>query len=390
MKRIVCMILGIGLLLSGCTSPAVDEPQSTPAATAQTENTTETIEALPEQEAMYAVSLPAISENSYADDGTVIFSYTRQSMALFLPDPDVAHMVIEDFRTRVESATDTVNILLDSAKANYTSSANWTPYLYSITYSPMRMDQGVLSLFGNSVTYSGTSHPDRLCVSASYDLVTGDVLTLGSIMSAEASTDDFCALVLDQLEKIRDEKYLYEGYENTVEQRFSKDESQDQDWYFSTNGLCFYFVPYEIAPYSSGVITVEIPYTELTGLIYDGYFPAERESASGTVYSIVSDETTASRFTQIAELVLDADGQMAFLYTNGAVWDLKIEYGAWDTTSTVFTPVYTALFSGSLTPGDAIMLQSNELTTLRLTYSTGTEIVTQHFTQTEQGLMLIT
>ena len=385
MKKIFCILVCLSLILAGCSKPSTDETQ---AETAATVSATEPIVILPQQEAMYAVSVPAVSETTLADDGTVIFTYTHQSMMLTVPDPEVANKVIIDFLSRNDASAVTAETVRQSAKANYNGYAEWTPYLYSITYSPMRMDQGVLSLFGSCVTYSGASHPERLSVSANYDLVTGDVLTLGSIMSANASTEDFCDLVLYALAEIKAAKYLYDGYEETVKQRFSKDESLDQDWYFSTSGLCFYFVPYQIAPYSSGVIVAEIPYEDLTGLLYDGYFPAERETTAGTIQATVLDETDTAQFTQIAELVLDPDAQMVFLQTDGILWDVKIEYGAWDSANINFVPVYTALFSGSLTPGDAIMIQSDELSSLRLTYTSGAETVTQHFTFSENGVAL--
>lgn len=387
MKKILCFIICLSLLLAGCGNPNTDETGTVPHTA--TEYVTAPVVILPQQEAMYAVSVPAISESTLAEDGTVIFSYTHQSMMLTVPDPEVASKVIIDFLSRNDAASEVAEIIRASAKANYNGSSDWTPYLYNITYSPTRMDQGVLSLFGSCVTYSGTSHPERLSVSASYDLVTGDVLTLGSIMSSQATTQDFCDLVLKSLQKIKDTKYLYDGYENTVKQRFSEDESFDQDWYFSTTGLCFYFVPYEIAPYSSGVIIAEIPYEELVGLLYDGYFPAERESTAGSIQVTALDKSDTAPFTQIAELVLDADGEMVFLHTDGILWDVKIEYGAWDTSLEAFAPVYTPLFSGSLTPGDAIMIQSNELTSLRLTYTNGNERVTQHFVHSQEGVELV-
>ena len=393
MKKILCFIICLSILLAGCAAQNTNETQAE--ATNNTENVvadnyaTEPITILPQQEAMYAVSVPAVSENAYSEDGTVIFSYTRQSMMLTLPDPDVADKIIIDFLSRIDSHTDSAEAVLSAAKANYNDSADWTPYLYNHTYSPTRMDQGVLSLFGNSVAYSGASHPERLCMAANYDLVTGDVLTLGSIMSAQATTSDFCALVLEKLEKTKDSNQLYDGYESTVKQRFNKDESQDQDWYFSTNGLCFYFVPYDIAPYVSGVIVAEIPYSELTGLIYDGYFPAEREAITGSIKATTADKTDVSQFTQIAELTLNADGQQVFLYTDSIIWDVKLEYGAWDVSHSSFAPVYTTFFSGTLSPGDAVMVQSDEFTALRLSYYNGTETVVQYFNQAVNNVQLI-
>lgn len=387
MKKTLCILICLCLIFAGCAKPNTIETQGTTAAAAI--STTEPTVIIPQQETMYAVSVPAVLESTLAEDGTVIFTYTHQSMMLTVPDPEVANKVIIDFLSRCDAAAVIAETVRQSANANYNGSADWTPYLYNNTYSPMRMDQGVLSLFGSCVTYSGASHPERLSVSASYDLVTGEVLTLGSIMSADATTNDFCDLVLASLTKRNDAKYLYDGYEETVKQRFSKDESLDQDWYFSTTGLCFYFDPYEIAPYSSGTIVVEIPYAELSGLLYDGYFPAEREVTAGSIQATALENTDTAQFTQIGELVLDADGQMIFLHTDGIVWDVKIEYGAWDSVSTTFAPVYTALFSAALTPGDAIMIQSDELTALRLSYSNGTQVITQHLEPVEGEIISI-
>ncbi len=393
MKNTLCFIISLALLLSGCATSISNESKVTTSATAENATTENSITnppiVIPQQEAMYAVSVPTVSENTYADDGTVIFSYTQQSMMLTLPDPDVADKIIIDFLSRIDDSASFADSILASARTNYNGSADWTPYLYNLTYSPTRMDQGVLSLFGNCVTYSGASHPERLCMAANYDLVSGDVLTLGSIMSAQATTADFCKLVLEKLDAAKEDKYLYDGYENTVKQRFSKDESQDQDWYFSTNGLCFYFVPYDIAPYSSGVIIAEIPYDELAGLIYDGYFPAERDALTGSIQASTDKNTDIEAFTQIAELTLHTDGQMVFLHTDSIVRDVRLEYGAWNASHTDFVPVYTALFSATLSPGDAIMVQSDELTALRLSYFNGTKTVYQYFNLAVNNIQLI-
>lgn len=393
MKKLICLFAAFILLftLAGCGKPSGDGTTGT--TTAPTEDPTGTASHVPDQEPMYAVSVPAVSEAVTAEDGTVIFTYTHQSMMLTLPDPDVADKVIIDFLGRIDSTRSTADATLASAKAAYSGSSNWMPYLCSITYSPTRIDQGVLSLFGSNITHSGTSHPERVYVSASYDLVTGDVLTLGSIMSVQATTEDFCQLTLEALAEMKEDKYLYEGYEATVRQRFQRVESQDQDWYFTQTGLCFYFAPYEIAGYSSGVIVAEIPYDKLAGLLYDGYFPAERDTASGTVQASQLDAIDLEDFTQITEAIIDPDGEMVFLYTDGLVWDVHIQVGTWDATGTEFTPTYTALLSHALSPGDAAMVQtlfSDTEPTLRLTYTTGGESVTYYLSQSgKDGSILL-
>lgn len=389
MKRIIC-ILACLCLLGGCSKKTTTaEPINTTIPVEDTVPVAETPIVIPDQQAMYALSVPAITEITRSEDDTVIFSYTHQSINLSLPEQDVADRVINDFKGRIYAGKLTADSILAAAETDYKPSDSWTPYLYDLTYSPMRMDQGVLSLFGNCVTYSGASHPEKLGVSASYDLVTGDVLTLASIMTPDATVEDFCKLTIDKLNTIKNEKYIYDGFEYTVEHHFAQDESLNQNWYFSTTGLCFYFAPYEIAPYSSGIIIAEIPYNELVGLIYDGYFPAERETAAGTLQVTDLNNTDISQFTQIPELILNPDGSVVFLHTNGLLWNVKIESGVWHNNGATFTPVYTAFFAASLSPGDAVMLQTNELSDLRISYNNGIDTVITHFDQGEQTIKLI-
>lgn len=388
MKKIICLstVLCMLLVFVGCKRPA--SPTTQPSIS-ETESTTGS----PQQEPMYAVAVPAESTPVTAEDGTLIFTYTRQHMMLTLPDPDVADKVIMDFLSRIDITRSTADATLAAAKNAYTTgTANWTPYLCSITYSPTRIDQGVLSLSGSNITYSGTSHPERISVSASYDLVTGDVLTLGSIMSAKAEAADFCQLVLDVLEPSKKELYLYEGYEATVRQRFTRDVSRDEDWYFTQTGLCFYFAPYEIAPYSSGVIVAEIPYENLSGLLHDSYFPPERITAGGTVQVTTMEKTDSTSFSQIAEIALDPNAQMVFLHTEGLIWDVEITTGTWNSMSNEFTANYSPLLCHALSPGDAIMVQTQFTDTnpaLRLTYSTGSATVVRYLAQKDGTVQLV-
>ena len=357
---IICLVFTmagcIGRKAENTTPVETTNPTTAP-------STTDEISSPISQAAMAAVSVPAVTEEIVADDGTVLFQYTYQNMSLVLQEPEVADKVIIDFLARIDQTRTDAESVANAAKMNYSGQSEWIPYLYHITYSPMRMDYGVLSLFGANAIYRGSFHPERTCLSASYDLITGDVLTLASIMDASATTSDFCDLVLDGLSEIAAENFLYPGYEDVVKQRFSVDESQDQDWYFSQTGLCFYFEPYEIAPYSSGVITVEIPYEKLYHLLHANYFPTDREGAYGMVLTSRFEDADFSQFSQIAEVIQNKDGQMYLLYTDKSVQDVRIFVT--DAAST-----YTIFAAYGLTPGDAIMVQADDTIaqTLKISY----------------------
>jgi len=372
MKKQICLILAFCLVisLSGCFRTDENPPQTS-------DNTTTGIQQTPTSptepdflETMVAISVPTFTEDTTADDGTVIFQYTYQNMSLVLHKPAVADKIILDFLNRVDSTTTLAEDTANMAKNAYNGNKNWVPYLYHIAYSPARVDHNVLSLFGNNVVFSGAGHPERTCISASYDLVTGDVLTLASIMTQTATTEDFCRLVLDGLSEMAEGDYLYENYANKVEKRFDTDATTDEAWYFTQTGLCFYFSPYEIAPYSSGIISVEIPYEKLHGLLHEAYFPTARLAARGSVVITPFENANLNNLSNIAEFVANKDGKMYMLHVEGSVQDVRILLTDKTGNSTVFAAY-------SLSEGDGVMIQADDelLENMRLTYKTGTESI---------------
>ena len=365
MKKLLCLFLCICLLLTlvGCRKKKND----TPDLNASTDTTSGQPSAGSDEagiaDPMVAVSVPSVTEDTLSADGAVVFQYTYQHMSLMLNKPEVANKVILDFLNRVDSTKQAAEDTATMAKTYYDGNANWVPYLYHITYSPTRIDHNVLSLFGNNVVYSGATHPDRTCVSASYDLKTGDVLTLASIMDPDAEVADFCKLVLGGLNEMVEGDYLYEGYKATVENRFQADPTTDEAWYFTQTGLCFYFAPYEIAPYTSGVITVEIPYEKLANLVHEAYIPAKKGAVQGNMKMISFTEADLSKFTDIAEIVISTDGEMRMAYSEGSVQDVRITMNDQVSKYTIFAANY--LSAGN---GIGIKVNATETAKLKLTY----------------------
>ena len=372
MKKLICIILAICVVLS---LPACKRKNKNPAGDNNTANTEQTVQTNATQvdsnDALVAVSVPAITENTTSKDGTILFQYTHQNMALVLDKPQVADKIIIDFLNRVDQTTAAAKNVESMAVSMYQGSSTWVPYLYHITYSPTRIDHKVLSLFGNNVVFSGAGHPERTCVSASYDLLTGDVLTLASILNQNATTSQLRDLVLDGLSEMADSNYLYDGYKSTVNQRFTNDATQDEDWYFSQTGLCFYFAPYEIAPYSSGVITVEIPYEKLKNILHQAYIPSVRSTPSGQLTVSSFEDIHMRDFSHVAEMILETKGDMYMVHTNANVQDVRIIVS--DNAGS-----YTAFAAYSLVPGNGIMIQANreDLENMRLSYKSGKDTVT--------------
>lgn len=321
MKKLLILLLCCILVLSGCgTKEQIDIPEQTlPLPTIEPG-----VEQISRETVLYAVSVPALTETYQMEDDTELFSYTAQHMQLILPNEDVADNIVLDFLNRIDMTVQNADSILAAAQFDYDPSNEWFPYFYRIVYSPTRIDHGVLSLFGSQRSYSGGMHSNISCIAANYDLLTGDPLTLGSIMHMDAAKEDFIVRIIDKLYGLAEEYYLYEDFEDGVYARLSGDENLYEDFYFTQTGLCFFFSPYEIAPYSSGVISVEIPYTELPGLIYDGYFPGEREQVSGSMHSGNFMQVDMEQFNNMAEVTLVTGEEIMVVYPEGNVEDIRI------------------------------------------------------------------
>lgn len=375
MKRLFLLLLCCVLILAGCrtqTEPVVTIPDAMPETvptdtTEATEQINETEVIIPKDTTLLSVSVPAVTEEYTLEDGTPLFSYTSQHMQLVLPDENVADRVILDFLNRVDNARVDAESVYNAAQTDYNPDGGFYPYFYQVIYSPTRIDHGVLSLFGIQNSYSGSMHSNLSCVAVNYDLTTGDVLTLGSIMHMDGSKEDFINIIIDKLGAIAEEKYLFDGYEEGVRNRLGGDENLYENFYFTTTGLAFAFAPYEIAPYSSGIITVEIPYEELPGLIYDGYFPAERERIQGSMHTSNFAQTDMTRFNNMAEITLAAGKEVMVVYPEGNVEDVRITIAS----DGINMPAYTVFAALEMSAKNAVVisLEQEDIAGITITYS---------------------
>lgn len=373
-RHVLSAALAAFLLLSGCQN-LPDTTTVPPESDTQPPTTTESTELIvpPDlnPETLYSVSMPITTQCGTAEDGTEYFYYSYQSMQLTVPDWDVADKVILDFLNRVDGTRTEAQRIHDLAQEAYgAGSAVFQPYSYQVQYNPVRIDQGVLSLYGQVVSISDTGHASMDNISANYDMVTGDVLTLGSILYRADLKEKLAEIVIQDLEK-REDIALYEDYQDTVRSRFQRDESTDEDFYFSCQGLCFYFSPYEIAPYIYGTVEVEIPYSQLTGLIGDEFFPNERILSSGELHAVSFAQAELSDYETFTEIVLKSEASKVLITADSTVQNINIQQLIWKQGENTYTQENTVYAANVLTGNDAILLEADlqvSQTPFRITY----------------------
>ena len=324
MKKFCAVILAFCLIcaLAACGKSAGTKPTpetTVPPASAEVITTVPQDSVMPSAETLYSISMPIISESFSAEDGTPIFSFEYQSMHLIHPDRDVAQKVISDYDSRAT-----------------------------------RIDQGVLSLYGQIVQVGETGRAAQQGVSINYNMVTGDVLTLGSILYHIDFKDELCELLIEALDAT--DYFLYDDYQQTVRARFARDESTDEAFYFTRTGLCFYFSPYEIAPFVSGNIVAEVPYHQLTGIIGDEFFPAERIPSNGMLSIMAFRDDIWEQYEQFSDIITKENGQKILLTTDSVVQDIRIMQLQWRDDSMTQNTVYAA---NSICSTDAILLEGD-------------------------------
>ena len=350
MKKYIMLVLCIVCLLAGCSQernditifPTTTIPDGMGASTEY-----ETLEGN-----LFAVSVPVSTECIYLNDGTELFYKTRQYMQLTHPNTNVADRIILDFLNRIDAAGSDSDRILTAAKNEYVYQSTWFPYFHQVIYSPTRIDSSVLSLYGTQSSYSGGTHSSMSCLAANYDMSTGDTLTLGSILHKDAPIENLILRILEKLAIISESSIMFDDYENVVRNRFHDNESLYQDFYFTTTGLNFFFQPYEIAPYASGIITVEIPYDELLGLIYDGYFPDESEPTEGDVKIGAFLDTDMSQFTEMTEIYLTSGEDIYVIYPEKKVLNLRISHSG----DGMSQPEYTLFAAYEMSSHNAVVL----------------------------------
>lgn len=344
MKKFFPILFVITLLFSGCFQPGKKEdlPMQTTPTTPPPQNAGVPVDM---QQDMTAVSLPVITEQTTDTDGNILFTYQVQDMSLVIPDPDVGKKILQDFSNKQTLFREAA----ERVKVTAFSNTNESPLFFKALFSPSRVDMNVLSLCGTTTSWSGGIHPVYSCIFANYSMVSGDVLTLGSILTHADLADDLGELLIDAIRSIQDTQGIWNDFEPAIRDRFSGNISDDQAWYFSNTGLCFSFPPYEIAPYSSGIITVTIPYSDLVGIIDDAYFPTEQTAATGDLLIQSLDSADLTQFDQIAEIIAEEGGHMVLLYSDSTINHVTIEQ---DHSHTIFA-------TATLSPGDAIMLEAD-------------------------------
>lgn len=386
MKKVILLLLCVGMVLSiaACKKTDPSTPSTTVAPTTAPQPEDPTVEPTTQpttppdapgpvlNQPTHAIAMPKVRDSIYAEDGTELFTLSYPEIQLSLNNTAVKDTITRNLQDRMNGALTSASDTKALAQKDFANASYWTPYFIDISYTPTRVDQSVLSLFGNRSSYSGGPHPNLGTESVTYDMQTGIVLSIVDVMESSCNGETLTPLLLEALEPMKSE--LFYDYDLVIQEQFTDSFSGISQWYFSRTGLCFHFSSYEIAPYSSGTIIAEIPYEKLEGILLAKYMPQTNDAANGSMYGELYASSDDERFTFVSDIKVHHTGMPVVLYSDAPVTNIRIEAGTWYADGSQFVATTTIFAADAISVGKAIKITAdleNADTTLRLIYCSG-------------------
>ena len=276
MKKLLSTLLALSLALSlGACAVKVDPSEPDAPKPSQPET----------PELTFAVGTPLTHESTYtADDGTLLLHTNYELPQLELRTADGA--LYEPGAAATQSATvavrDAFNAemercyaavlsneseLAQEARDHYGSDSMSFEYIYyedELLGEVVYQTDGLISVLANAYAFYGGAHPNTSTLTWSFDLTTGEFLTLDGL-DAQPSTDSalgeslthtLAMAVLEQIDAQGLSEYYFEDYASYI-----FDLAANASFYFNDKGIVIVFDPAVIAPYAASAQKFEIPYS---------------------------------------------------------------------------------------------------------------------------------
>ena len=276
MKKLFASLLALSLALSlGACAVKVDPTGPDAPKPSQPET----------PELTFAVGTPLTHESTYtADDGTLLLHTNYELPQLELRTADgalyepgaaatqsTAVAVRDAFNAEMERCYAAVlsneSELAQEARDHYGSDSMSFEYSYyedELLGEVVYQTDGLISVLANAYAFYGGAHPNTSTLTWSFDLTTGEFLTLDGL-DAQPSTDSalgeslthtLAMAVLEQIDAQGLSEYYFEDYASYI-----FDLAANASFYFNDKGMTIVFDPAVIAPYAASAQKFEIPYS---------------------------------------------------------------------------------------------------------------------------------
>lgn len=338
LRKLIFLII-TAIILTACGASAPEVADTAPAGvmedssalaapeSGEVETTAETVAATEAEAPEYFLFTKRI--NTITNDDGLNLLYENQSIPTFTSsDPErsewVSGILSDIDRDYVTNSTN-----LHTYAAEYVEQEG-TEYFYSYSnYQQLgiaRHDETVTSLLAVSSLYSGGSHPNSVQTAYNLDIANRRLLRLEDILT-ESGAAELAQLVRAGV----DEKFapidggngLFDDYADTIDNSMSWGVMTPY-WYLNDTGLVVFYNQYELGPYAAGIITVELPYEALEGILLEEYLPAAPDGVPGGL--VPRGEWEGYRSIPIT---IEAEGETLRIGVEGVIHQVQLSEILW-------------------------------------------------------------
>ena len=231
-----------------------------------------------------AVNLIQAEGENQADDGTLILQWSYQEPQVNIPSNREAEKLIQaDLDLLISDFEDFITTQTQEAAESYESGEQTfedSHYYNELNITVARCDDQVISLVIDDTGFSGGAHGWDNRYARNYDAMTGERITFDNL--GGDSFVDFCREnLLNQIDaKIQqsgESNPFFSDYQDSIDSIIQDGTAQNEygpieaSFYFNDQGLVFISGEYVLQPYAAGILEFSIPYTDLVGIMGDGY-----------------------------------------------------------------------------------------------------------------------
>lgn len=348
-KNAALLALAGAILLSGCagasTQTESEQPETAADEASTTIETEEPVPATQETETATQETQPAENDTSvtsgelpeisisydsrewYADDQeTLLLSESTCAVSVTNEGFDNLAAALDNWSA--ERALQDEPELLDAAREHYSMSVAddlfFTNYSSEVGITIERIDAKVLSMVENGYDYTGGAHGMYGAWGYTYDVSSGEELTLADIL---ADKEGFYDAATEYIINALDEEYsdgLWPNYEEIVSDNWTSETGAN--YFLDGAGIVIIYTPYELGPYAMGMPEVTLPYGTFGEYLMPEYQP------TGALIAIVAEGEDISALTESASPVyieeIEGDSEFGGLTLISGVESEEIsEYG---------------------------------------------------------------
>ena len=118
------------------------------------------------------------------------------------------------------------------------------------------LNSGLLSMYRDEYLYLGGAHGITVRHSDTFDLRTGKLLPLRTLLNDDDCKDRVLERILEQADRDMEKEAMYhDDYRPLITKAFN-----EESFYLTPEDIVFYFQEYDIAAYAAGIIEFSFPY----------------------------------------------------------------------------------------------------------------------------------